>query len=107
MNGAFRYVSSLIGKHDNDTRIDTPAGTIGIRGTEFVVSHDPAGQDEIDLIRGQLDITPKALTQATTFKGPVKIMLNDNSATGSPLSQAEYDAIQARLSPAQPGAPLM
>ena len=93
MNGAFRYVSSLIGKHDNDTRIDTPFGTIGIRGTEFVVSHDPAGQDEIALIRGQLDITPKALTQASTFKGPVKIMLNDNSATGSPLSQAEYDAI--------------
>ena len=107
MNGAFRYVSSLIGKHDNDPRIDTPVGTIGIRGTEFVVSHGPAGQDEIDLIRRQVDITPKALTQATTFKGPVKIMLNDNSATGSPLSQAEYDAIQARLSPAQPGAPLM
>jgi len=107
MEGAFRYVSSLVGKHDYEPKIETPVGQIGIRGTEFVVSHDPAGQDEIDLIRGLLDITPKALTQATMFQGPVKIMLNDNSATGSPLSQAEYDAIQARLSPAQPGAPVM
>ena len=107
LNGAFRYVSSLIGKHDIGARIDTPVGTIGIRGTEFVISHDPAGQDEIDLIRGQLDITPKAQTQATTFKGPVKIMVNDNSTTGSPLSEAEYDSIHALLSPAQPGAPVM
>lgn len=107
LEGAFKYVSSKIGKHDTDSRIETAYGTIGIRGTEFVAHEDSAGQDEIDLIRGQLDIKPKALTQATTFTGPVKILLNQNSSTGSPLSQAEYDASQARLSPAQCGAPVL
>ena len=36
MQGAFQYVSGLIGKKDNpDVHIETPVGSIGIRGTDF------------------------------------------------------------------------
>lgn len=36
VQGAFQYVSGLIGKKDNpDVHIDTPVGAIGIRGTDF------------------------------------------------------------------------
>ncbi len=36
MQGAFQYVSGLIGKKDNpDVHVDTPVGSIGIRGTNF------------------------------------------------------------------------
>jgi hypothetical protein len=36
VQGAFNYVSGLIGKKDNpDVHIDTPVGSIGIRGTDF------------------------------------------------------------------------
>jgi hypothetical protein len=36
MQGAFQYVSGLIGKKTNpDVHIDTPVGSIGIRGTDF------------------------------------------------------------------------
>jgi len=36
LQGAFQYVSGLIGKKENpDVHIDTPVGSIGIRGTDF------------------------------------------------------------------------
>jgi len=36
LQGAFQYVSGLIGKKQNpDVHIDTPVGAIGIRGTDF------------------------------------------------------------------------
>jgi hypothetical protein len=36
MDGAFQYVSGLIGHKENpDVRVDTPVGSIGVRGTNF------------------------------------------------------------------------
>ena len=36
IQGAFQYISGLIGKKENpDVNIDTPVGSIGIRGTDF------------------------------------------------------------------------
>lgn len=107
IEGAFAYVSSALGpseaakKAAYEFEIESFHGSAGKRGTEFVARYDPPGQEEYDLIEGQLDITVKAVKQATTFTGPVKIRLNGSSAKGTPLSQAEYEAIKARISPAQ------
>ena len=56
---------------------------------------------EIDLIDGQLDITPKVAKRETLFTAPVKIAVTATSATGAPLSQAEYEAAKGHLSPSQ------
>ena len=71
-------------------------------GNEFIASYDTASKTaEIDLIAGQLYVTPSKTVSETSFTGPVKITMNQSSASGSPLTRAEYDAIKARLFPSQ------
>jgi hypothetical protein len=99
--GAFQYVSGLlVNKKELDRRIETSFGTLGIRGTEFIATYNLASKSaDIDLIEGQLNMTPKENPAGTLFTAPVKITLNAKSATGAPLSQAEYNARKASLFP--------
>ena len=111
VQGAFAYVGSALGPSEAtrqaryEREFNSFHGSWGKRGTEFVAAYDTAGQEEVDLIEGQLDITPKAVKQFTTFTGPVKIMLNDNSSVGTPLSRTQYEATKARLFPSQAATP--
>jgi hypothetical protein len=96
LGGAFRYVGGLLDKRDN-VRMDTAFGCLGIRGTEFIMR---AGGAEIELIQGAVATGANPAAQHTQFTSPVKIMRNTSGAQGSPLTQAQYDAIQQQLFPA-------
>lgn len=64
LKGAFVYTSGMIGKDDpGNVSIETPAGSIGIRGTVVMGKIDPTGQDsEITIIDGAVVITNAAGT---------------------------------------------
>ncbi len=97
LQGAFRYVSGLIAKKDNDNvRMDTAFGCLGIRGTEFIMK---AGGSEIDLVEGTVATGANPAAPHTPFTGPVKIVRNAAGAQGSAVTQAQYDAIKKTLFP--------
>ena len=64
LKGAFVYTSGMIGKDDpGNVNIETPAGSIGIRGTVVMGKIDPTGQDsEITILDGAVVITNAAGT---------------------------------------------
>ncbi|MEZ0226922.1 MAG: FecR domain-containing protein [Alphaproteobacteria bacterium] len=65
LEGAFQYVSGLIAKKPNpDVQIETPAGSIGIRGTD-ITGGDIDGEYGIDVDEGAIDVT--------TDKGQVRV----------------------------------
>jgi hypothetical protein len=98
LEGAFIYVSGLIGKDPDAERIDTEYGCLGIRGTKFIVRANGA---EIDLIEGAVATGANPAAPHTQFNAPVKIMrTTGGGATSSPLTQAEFDAISQQLFPA-------
>ncbi|MGM0422161.1 MAG: FecR domain-containing protein [Pseudomonadota bacterium] len=59
LKGAFVYTSGMIGKDDpGNVNIETPAGSIGIRGTVVMGKIDPLGENsEITIIDGAVLIT--------------------------------------------------
>lgn len=67
LKGVFIYTSGLIGKNDPGAMyIELPfVGCCGIRGTEFIMAHDPGtGVSRIDLISGTVAISPTTEVQA-------------------------------------------
>jgi hypothetical protein len=110
LQGAFLYLSGLIGKKQNaDVHIETPVGTIGIRGTEFIAKYDEhAGRVEVNLIHGAVDVSPKRTKTAAAFNAPVTILFDEANARTAPLTQVQYDAVNARLFSSQgPGVPVL
>lgn len=76
-----------------------PQNATGVRN-EFIASYDAASMTgEVDLIEGQLYLTPGPAAAEILFTGPVKITMNPSGATEAPLARADYDAIKARLFP--------
>ncbi len=58
LRGVFVYTSGLIGRDDpDDVKIDTPVGSIGIRGTIIAGNINPNGQSEISVLEGAIVIT--------------------------------------------------
>jgi hypothetical protein len=98
LQGAFLYVSGLIGKNRDAERIDTPVGCLGIRGTKFIVRANGA---EIDLIDGAVATGANPAAPHTQFNAPAKITRTPGTATGAPLTQAEFDGISQQLFPPQ------
>lgn len=62
LKGAFVYTSGVIGKNDpENVNIETPVGSIGIRGTVVMGHIKPAGQDsEITIIDGAVVVSNAA-----------------------------------------------
>lgn len=62
LKGAFVYTSGMIGKDDpGNVNIETPTGSIGIRGTVVMGKIDPSGMDsEITILDGAVIITNAA-----------------------------------------------
>jgi len=55
LRGVFVFTSGLIGRDDpDDVEIDTPVGSIGIRGTIIAGKIDPAGESEITVVEGAI-----------------------------------------------------
>ncbi|MDF3023645.1 MAG: toxins-related Ca2+-binding protein [Alphaproteobacteria bacterium] len=57
LQGGFRYVSGLVAKKENpDVSINSPAGTIGIRGTDITVAPDTDGSYDVYVDDGTIDV---------------------------------------------------
>jgi hypothetical protein len=105
LEGAFQYVGGLIEKiHPADVRINTSVDGIGIRGTEFIAKVNPAGNSlEVDLISGAIALTPNGSTASgPTTSAPAQIEATPQGMKVLPLTQDQYDAIEAQLTPAAP-----
>jgi hypothetical protein len=96
LQGVFQYVGGLIDKNDPaDINIQTPLGSLGIRGTEFIAQVNP-GQNsvQIDLILGEVAFTPTLSSVATVVTAPGSASFNNSSLISTtPLTQAEYDLL--------------
>jgi hypothetical protein len=107
--GAFQYVSGLIGKKDpGNVNIGTPVGTIGIRGTEFTLRCDPQlNRCELDLIHGSVAVTSKQSNAITTITAPMVLQFDASRATKAALTQAQYDAVLAKIQSGQTPQPVI
>lgn len=57
LRGVFVFTSGLIGRDDpDDVKIDTPVGSIGIRGTIIAGNIQPNGKSEISVLEGAIVI---------------------------------------------------
>ena len=58
LRGVFVYTSGLIGRDDpDDVKIETPVGTIGIRGTIIAGKINPDGESEISVLEGAIVVS--------------------------------------------------
>ncbi|MGB8030583.1 MAG: FecR family protein [Terracidiphilus sp.] len=104
LQGAFQYISGLLTKQkDADVNIDTPYGSIGIRGTEFIVKSDGTPNHlEIDLISGAIALTPKGGATGPTMSAPAQMEITPSGTQVLPLTQDQYNAILTQITPAVP-----
>ena len=72
LRGIFVYVSGLIGQaHKDDVEIETPMGSIGIRGTELMIEvqeSDGVGTTTVTVISGVVDVTNKVTEEEVTLE---------------------------------------
>jgi len=101
LEGAFQYISGLLTKQkDPNVNIETPAGTLGIRGTQFLASFDAkTGKAEIDLIEGAIDFTPKQGGGQMSFTAPVRLTSDGAGISTAPLTQQQYNTLKSQLLP--------
>jgi hypothetical protein len=99
LRGLFVYTSGLIGHNNPDgVQIQVPAGNLGIRGTEFIVQIDPCSTtQEVDLIDGELDITPQTSGVTNVVDAPITILFDASTVTTSLLTQAMFDSLSNQL----------
>ena len=101
LQGVFVYTSGLIGKQTDPTNvnIDTPVGSIGIRGTQFISEQDPCSSTQtVYLIEGELAITPLATPGVTNIcDAPVSIFITASSVTTAALNQTMYNSISNQV----------
>ncbi len=57
--GVFRFVSS--GKNDQGVVLQTPAATIGIRGTDILVTTSKTGQTKVAVLEGAVYVQPSGI----------------------------------------------
>lgn len=96
LRGMFVFTSGLIGRDDpDDVHIDTPVGSIGIRGTTIAGNIQPDGQSQITVVEGAIviknahgEITLADQYQTVTLTGqdqPIEMVgtLDANQMTSS------------------------
>jgi hypothetical protein len=103
LEGVLQYIGGLLDKKDS-VKINTPGVGVGIRGTEFVAKSDGTPNNlEIDLISGAIALTPTGSTTAgPTMSAPAQIKVTPHGMQTLPLTQDQYDAILAQITPAVP-----
>ncbi|MET1028065.1 MAG: FecR family protein [Dongiaceae bacterium] len=76
--GVFRFVSA--GKKDEGVLLQTPAATIGIRGTDIIVTVSVTGATKVSVLEGQISLKPSGLGAGTTVTaGQVGSVANPNA----------------------------
>lgn len=114
LRGGLRTVTGAIGKtkHDN-YQLKTPVGTLGIRGTEFIVVIGPPGTLRVHVGRGKVVITnsygslevPEGHNAVVTLgsapmlseEGPVFLAISPIGDSGSPLGMVRQDPYALEL----------
>lgn len=93
LRGAFVYTSGLIGKTDTaDVNINTPVGSIGIRGTVVAGEIDPTGGDsKITIVDGAVVITNAAGSLELNDQFETASLVNYNT---TPSNSGQMDAAQ-------------
>ncbi|HVN94542.1 MAG TPA: FecR family protein [Terracidiphilus sp.] len=104
LEGAFEYVSGLIAKKNPPSEnIETPVGCICIRGTKLIAKVNPTTRAvEVDLIAGSIAFLPTGVATAPTISAPVQIEVTRSGEQVLPLTQDQYNAIEAQLAPSPP-----
>ncbi|HTS17638.1 MAG TPA: FecR family protein [Verrucomicrobiae bacterium] len=98
VRGAMEYTSGLIDKHDDNVRVNTAYGVLGIRGTKFIAQKAPCSTtQEVYLIEGELAITPQNTVVTNIVDAPATIQFDASTVITSALTQATYDALEAGL----------
>jgi hypothetical protein len=86
IGGAFQYVSGLVTKkEDPDVAIETPAGSIGIRGTDFTASPDESGGYDIYVDEGAVNVRTEA-GETLLKQGEGSFVRDRKSAPGKPAA---------------------
>lgn len=91
LRGVFVFTSGLIGRDDpDDVEIDTPVGSIGIRGTIIAGDIQPGGESEITVIEGAI-IVKNGFGEATLSQQfeTVKLMGFDSSIDNMGVQPAQ------------------
>ncbi|MEZ0261728.1 MAG: FecR domain-containing protein [Alphaproteobacteria bacterium] len=84
LGGAFQYVSGLVAKkEDPDVAIETPAGSIGIRGTDFTATPDAAGGYDVYVDEGAVNVKNEA-GETLLKQGEGSFVRDRKSAPGKP-----------------------
>lgn len=103
LDGSFRLLSGLLDKHDDNAKVNTAYGSIGIRGTEFISRRAPCSTtQEVYLIHGQLAIKPLFAAATNIIDAPATIFYDATNVWTSGLTQAAYDALKAELNQTNP-----
>ncbi|MCC7037141.1 MAG: FecR domain-containing protein [Alphaproteobacteria bacterium] len=105
LRGGFRYVSGLVAKKENpDVGIDSPAGTIGIRGTDITVAPDTDGSYDVYVDDGQIDVSSGGNT-ARLQRGQGTMIAKRNAAPLAPKDwkQGRLQRLRERLKLARGG----
>jgi hypothetical protein len=114
LQGTFIYVGGLLEKSTPpNVMIDaceiyggdlSGCGSIGIRGTQFIYKVDPTARTiEIFLISGAVAITPAgSTTPGAPIKAPMQIEVSPQGIKTLPLTQQQYNTIQAQSFPGRP-----
>lgn len=101
--GMFKFISGFAKKRDDNVRVQTVYGTIGVRGTEFISRRDPCSTtQEVYLIHGQLAIKPINSTMTNVIDAPATIYYDATNVWTSGLTEENYRALVAELNATNP-----
>lgn len=106
VRGALRTISGSIGHpRAEDYRLDTPSGTIGIRGTEYTAAIGAAGELDVGVIGGRVAVcndggcvdvpkgfgaqTPSRAVKPAVAARPLVMLQPANAKTGAVADKAE------------------
>jgi hypothetical protein len=100
-NGQFHYNSN--GTDDSKVALQTPVATIGIRGTEFLVT---VGKDAtvVDIVDGAVEVKPRGGGKAITCEGGQSILV-DGSKSDAICGDYGSFSTAAGVPPAAPPTP--
>jgi len=68
--GRVRVKIHRLGKRPNPYRVTSPAATIAVRGTEFLVDVEPSGQTQVSVYEGLVEVSSRFDPQQKRLVGP-------------------------------------
>lgn len=89
--GLFRFVTGKVAEHRPANRkVKIPAGSLGPRGTDFVVEALPEDRTAISMVEGAMDFTPSGESAAIELRAGDRIVVESD---GKLLSRTNEDVV--------------